>query len=141
MQTSSNKGTIKRVPIPAPILNEHRNIDLHVDFFFVNRLAFLHTKSEKVNFITVQYCKSRSVTEIKKGLTIVMDVYKARGFNIASVHADGEFNNEKIMGHVRPAILNIKATEEHDGVIERSIQTVKNAARCMCNATPYKMYT
>ena len=62
------KERIPRISIPPAILTHHRNVILHVDFFFVNKLPFLHTKSEGINFLTVQTGQTRSKEAIINGL-------------------------------------------------------------------------
>ena len=37
-----------------------RKVTVHVDFFYVNEISFLHRASGKFNFITADACKSRS---------------------------------------------------------------------------------
>ena len=42
---------------------------------------------------------------------------------------------------LRPATLHIYGKNEHVGIVERSIQTIKERCRCMCNSVPFKSYT
>ena len=51
------------IPVPS-IIKQHYNIDLYIDFFFVNRIPFLHTKSKNINFLSVQPCTSRKASII-----------------------------------------------------------------------------
>ena len=41
-------------------ITNHRTIALSMDFFFVNGKNAFDTKSDEINFITAQYCTSRS---------------------------------------------------------------------------------
>ena len=42
---------------------------------------------------------------------------------------------------IRPKELMIKAKNEHDGMIERAVRTVKERCRCACHNVPYSKYT
>ena len=58
------RGKIEKVPLPPMIAQYHRTIALSMDFFLVNGNIFFHIKSDKINFLTVQYCTSRSLKTI-----------------------------------------------------------------------------
>ena len=53
-------GKIQRIPLPLPVKLHHSKVQLHIDFFFVNCIPFLHTKSEKLNFLTVERMHTRT---------------------------------------------------------------------------------
>ena len=128
------RDRIPRVSIPPSILTHHRNVILYVDYFFVNKLPFLHTKSEGLNHLTVQSGQTRSKATIIEGILKVMRIYHTRGFKVIAVHGDGEFDMDSLRGSIRPAHLEIQNRDEHDGVIERSVRTVKERSRCTCHA-------
>jgi hypothetical protein len=132
---------IKRVALPPPILEHHHDLHLYVDFFYVNKLPFLHTKSSKINFLTVQSGPNRTKGTIQSGIEAVLTTYKARGFNITYVHGDNEFNLPNLHQFLQPAALHIYGRNEHVGVVKRSIQTLKERCRCMSNAVPFRRYT
>jgi hypothetical protein len=135
----SNK--VCRIPLPPPIQKNHTSIQLFIDFFYVNKLPFLHTKSSKINFLSIQSGKTRSTASIKAGLDTVIDIYNARGFDITDIHGDNEFNIASLKQHLLPTATHIYGANEHVGVIERSIRTVKERCRSMCHTVPYKKYT
>ena len=54
IRSPNARERIPKVSIPPSILTHHWNVILHVDYFFVNKLPYLHTKSEGLNFLTVQ---------------------------------------------------------------------------------------
>ena len=121
----SQKPNTTYTPIPASIVTQHPSLQLYIDFFYVNGLPFLHTKTNIVNFITVQSGHTRSFQSIIKGLDIVFNLYQQRGFTITNVHADNEFDIPRLHTHLRPSVLQIYGREEHVGVIERSTRTIK----------------
>jgi hypothetical protein len=132
---------LKRIPLPPPILANHRDLHLYMDFFYVNKIPFLHTKTSKVNFLTVQSGPNRSKGSIKAGIATVLDIYHVRGFQITNFHGDNEFDLQLLRDFIRPASLHIYGRNEHVGVVEWSIRTIKECCRCMCNAVPFKRYT
>ena len=54
---------------------------------------------------------------------------------MTTVCGDGEFDMDDLRASIRPALLEIYDRDEHDGVIERSIRTVKE--RCRVPVTLY----
>jgi len=129
---------IEKVPLPIQIAERHKEIHLYIDFFFINGHAFLHTKSSKINFITAELVNSRAKGQIIKTLETVRAKYEARGFKIVAVHGDNEFDIEAVKTFLLPAIVHIYGKDEHVGVIERSVRTVKENCRTMTHNTPYK---
>ena len=87
---------IRKLSIPPPILHHHQNIQLHKDFLFVNWTPFFHTKSEGVNFLTVEPGRSRKATGVVAGLQKVVSTYELRGFKVQCIHSDNKFNVNKI---------------------------------------------
>ena len=54
----------------------YKRVKLFMDLFFVNKLVFLHTKSDNINYISVQSLNSMNTTEILQGINIVHEVLK-----------------------------------------------------------------
>jgi hypothetical protein len=132
------QNKIEKIPLPIPIAERHKQIQLFIDFFFVNGYVFLHTKSSKINFLTSQICTTRSQGQILKILDTVKQTYEARGFEISAVHGDNEFDIKSIRTFLLPALLHIYGKDEHVGTIERSIRTIKERCRTMTHSMPYK---
>jgi hypothetical protein len=109
--------------------------------FFVNKLPFLHTKSEKLNFITAFPAPSRSEKTIINELENVIDIYTARGFKVTDCHGDNEFDTKAIKARFKKIIFHICGRNEHVNEIERSVRTVKERSRTTCHAVPYRRYT
>jgi hypothetical protein len=107
-------------------------------FFYVNGYVFLHTKSSKINFLTTEICTSRSQHQIIQVLDRVKQTYEARGFEISAVHGDNEFDIKSVRTFLLPAILHIYGKDEHVGIVERSIRTIKERCRTMTHSMPYK---
>ena len=69
----------------------HQNMELAIDCFFVNRSTFLHTKSTKIDFKSVQVFNNRGKSETISELKQVKTKFKDRGFTITDYHGDNEF--------------------------------------------------
>jgi hypothetical protein len=123
------QNKVQKIPLPIPIADRHKKIQLYLDFFFVNGYAFLHTKSSKINFITSQICTSRSQGQIIQALNTIKNIYETRGFQITDVHGDNEFDIKRVKEFLLPATLHIYGKDEHVGIIERLIRTVKEQCR------------
>ena len=132
---------IEKTPLPSMIAAHHSNIAMAMDFFFINGNIFFHTKTDKINFLTAQYCTSRSLRTIMTALDKVINKYKSRSFNICDYHGDNEFDKQALKDFLQPALLHIYGRNEHVGPIERSVRTVKDRFRSTCSNIPYKRIT
>jgi len=141
---SSARGI--QVDLPPTITNELKRIQLFVDIFYVNGLAFLHTKAKNqgvhrhLNYITINHLKNKKSQTIIMFLKKVLRLLRARDFKVTVIHGDNEFNVESIKDACVPSSFHICAKNEHIPVIERSIRTVKERARCTCHSIPYMCY-
>lgn len=96
-KTVKNHGANVAVPtfipteLPPLMLHDHRQVTLAVDFFYVQGLAFLHTISCKLKFRTITQVANRSRATIKSEVSRILEIYKARGFDVVDLHADMEF--------------------------------------------------
>lgn len=68
------------VPIPAPILQYHKNITLCIDFFFVQGQCFLHAISRKLQYRTVHPVDSRGAPTMQSHIEQTIQLYHNRGF-------------------------------------------------------------
>ena len=140
-RTTPKAINIHHTPLPLQIQERHKEVSLHIDFFYVNGHPFLHTKSEKLNFLTVQSGKTRNTQSIKQGLLTVLNLYQKRGFIVKNIFGDNEFDIAALHDALLPVILHIFASGEHCPIAERSIRTIKERGRCICHGLPYKRYT
>jgi len=126
------------IPLPMSIQTWHKNITLCADIFFLNGIPFLHTISKDLYLRTVEELQSRSYKHLLTCTQSVLEVYLARGFEIAYMRGDNEF--ECLRESIRPTNLEIVAKNEHVPEIERSIRTIKERIRATVNSLPYKFY-
>ena len=127
---------ILRVDVPAPIIEEHQDLSLQMDFCYVNGSPFFHTITDDICYRTTHACKSSSKAQILLSLRKVQTKYHRRGFNIMDYHGDNEF--QKVEEDLLPAMLNIRAAGQHTEKAERSIHTIKERTRSMVHSTPYQ---
>ena len=135
------KPNIEVQKLPLQVKLKHVEFNLHIDFFYVNRLPFLHTKSEEINFLTVQSGRTRNSSSILHGLQTVINIYTKRGFRIKGIFGDNEFDIASVINGLRPIPFHIFAADEHCAVAERSIRTIKESCRTMCHSLLYKKFT
>ena len=107
--------------------------------FFVNEGPFLHTRSMKTDFRSVQACNSRGKYEIISGMKKVNTNYQDRGFAITDYHGDNKF--EPLQEFSSLVHLHTCAANEHIGYIEKSNQKIKERVRYGCHSIPYKKFT
>ena len=122
---------IKRIPLPLPILEQHKDLKLYINFSYINGYLFFATKSSKVDFITQNYCTSRTKQQIIKKSDTVIDKYKTRGFNITAVDGDKDFNVDDIKEFLLPILTHIYEGNEHVGIIGRVIHVIKEQYICI----------
>lgn len=109
-----------RLPLPSCVLEHHMHVHLYIDIFYVNGMAFFHTKSGKLNFVSVQYIKNRKLQEIISGLDVIIAKYADRGFKITDIHGDPEFDGDTFKNAFPEINFHIYTQGEHVGIIERS---------------------
>ena len=131
------KNRVERVPLPIPIGERHKEVHLYIDFFYINGYPFLVSKSKSINFITAEICSSRGKQQIIRAIEKIRHTYEARGFEVVGVHGDNEFDMESLKDFLLPAILHIYGKNEHVGVAERAVRTIKERCRTMTHAVPY----
>jgi len=133
-----NKGipNFNPVKIPAPIIAKYNKLRLFIDVFFVNGMPFFHTISQFVKFRTVAALRNRTKDTLFKELEAVLNLYKARGFDIIRVEGDREFACLK--NDFQPIDVNIADADDHVHEAERSVRTLKERTRCSVHTLPYK---
>ena len=140
-RTPPKRPNLQYQQIPLQISTKYVDVKLYIDFFYVNSLPFLHTKSADLNFLTVQSGRTRNTTSILQGLQIVLNIYHKRGFKVTAIYGDNEFNIKSIIERLRPILFHIYAAEEHCAIAERSIRTIKESCRSTCHSLPFKKFT
>ena len=124
--------------VPYDIIKVHKDVTLCFDIMFVNKIAFLVTVSRSLRFGTTERLATRHEHVVGKALTIVIALYKQRGFRVRECHGDGEFQCLRADLADVAAQLNVTAENEHVPETERYIRTLKERARATYNTVPFK---
>ena len=141
VRTKPTAVRVNTKPLPQQILSKHPSLQLYIDFFYVNKIPFLHTKCSIFGYLTAHGGVGRGLTSIKNIMDKVINLYEARGFHIADIHGDNEFDVPSLHDYLAPIIIHIYGRGEHVANIERSNRTVKQKCRTICHALPYRRYT
>ena len=108
---------------------------------FFNGLVFCRTRLRDINFRTVKYIKTRSGTNLSLAVNRTLQQYINRGFSVPDIYTDNEFDIKKVREEVAPSKIHPCARGQHIHGTERQGQTVKERARCMCHAIPFRRLT
>ena len=135
------KLRVTRTSIPTTILRDYTNVNLYLDFMFVNGLPFLITLSGKLNYVTASYCDTREVSDYIDKLIALRRLYHSRGFTITDWYMDGEFDNKYVHRVSHPAHTHFSGPSGHVPPIGRKIRHVKEHSRCTTHSVPYAYFT
>jgi hypothetical protein len=118
------------VKVTMDLIKLHKEVFLTTDIFFVNKISFFLTLSHKICFTAVNQLVDRTVSHIFKAFKEMYQYYLHRGFNIKTVHADGELAPLKPFIESMPGgpMVNLESANEHLPEIEQRSQVVKE--RC-----------
>ena len=123
-------------PLPGDIAKHHSSITLCLDFFYVQRLPFIHAISRKVGYRQAVIVSDRTKETMLSFINKSILEYTTRGFEVVDVHADKEFKClQESLGNVS---LEICGPDEHVPEVERSIRTMKETMRATAHGLPYR---
>ena len=106
-------------PLQGDIAKHHSSITLCLDFFYIQRLPFIHAISRKVGYRHAVIVSETMLSFVNKSILECT----ARGFEVVDVHTDKEF--ECLRGSLGNVSLEICGPDEHVPEVERSIRTMK----------------
>ena len=96
---------------------------------YVNGLRFFITKSCHIKFTTAQFITSTKASSLMESFIEVHCIYLLRGFQITTVHMDGQFKPLEAQLAAVHADFNPVLQNKHVKEIEQMIQTVKERTR------------
>ncbi len=79
------------VKVPTELIKLHKNVELSIDCFFVNKHVFFTTISTKICFTTITHLTKRNKEDVWVALLATYKMYLMRGFRIVVVKGDQEF--------------------------------------------------
>jgi hypothetical protein len=133
---SSLLRDVPLAPIPQHIALHHSRLTLCIDFFFVQRLPFLHCISRDIAFRHSLAVDNRTHATMRNFVTRTIAEYISRGFDVRAVHADSEFTC--VAPDILPIPLHTVTTNGHVPEVERSIRTMKENMRSTVHGMPFR---
>jgi hypothetical protein len=118
------------VAVPKALKEAQRDVTLCIDTFYVNKMAFLHTISDKIHYRTSQWIPDRESGTYRRYLEVVFKVYQKAGMSLQRCCPNMAFEFE--------FTPNIASAHEHVPVVERSIRVVKERCRATLHGNPFK---
>ena len=115
--------TTNYVQIPKEIPEQHRLVVLAVDVMFVNGVPFLVSVARGLNFITVEYTKTRTAKALAGCVKHIMDMYSRGVFQVGTVLMNNKF--ESLRNLIPILAINTTAAKEHVPEVERRIRLIK----------------
>jgi hypothetical protein len=116
------------IAVPKALKSAQKEVTLCIDTFFVNRMPFLHTISDRIHYRTSMWVPDRESSTYRTYLEVVFKVYWKAGFKIKYVCADQDFK----------FIPNIAAAQEHIPVVKRSIRVVNERRWATFHGNPFR---
>ena len=136
--TSPHVPTQVPSPLPEEIIKHHSDITLCIDFFYVQRLPFIHAISRKVGYRQAVAVPDRTKATMLSFVNKSVLEYTSRGFEVVDAHADKEF--DCLHGSLGNVSLDICGPDEHVPEVERSIRTMKETMRATAHGLPYRRF-
>ena len=99
------------IPIPSDIANDHGDVTLCADIFYVNKEKYFHTISRKIKFCTIAPIKMRQKDILLKETNAIKNLYETRGFKVCDLHVDNEL--ACLREDISPTNLNVANTDDH----------------------------
>jgi hypothetical protein len=104
----------------------------------IGGLLVLITTSRDTQFTTVEKIESRTSSLLAKGIMVVVNLYKKRGFIIDIFLMDNKFENVRGILQEQKNQSNICAPNEHVPEVELKIRTVKERVRGIIKSLPFQ---
>ena len=128
------------VPLPPDILERYRDVTIAIDVMRVNTLPFLVSTSVHLKFGTAEHLTDQSKGVLMQAIKHIKAIYTSRGFVVRYVLADGQFVSIEPDLQAIGLTPNFTSNDEHVGVIERYIRTVKERVRSDIRNTPFEYF-
>jgi hypothetical protein len=108
------------VKVPVELLKLHKEVYITANLFFVNKMPFFLTLSQKICFMAINHLTDRTIPQIFMAFKEIYQYSLQHGFRITMVHADGEFAPLKVLIESLPGgpLVNLASPDEHVPEIE-----------------------
>ena len=103
---------------------------------FVIFLPFFVTKSRVIRLVTVEYCVTRTASNLARLIHQVIKIYCMAGFVIQTIFVDGEL--EKLKDKIHNAVINTTTANKHVREIKCTIHSIKERGSGTINGLLFK---
>ena len=128
------------VKVPMELIKLHKDVELAIDCFFVNKHIFFTTFSTKICFTTITHVPKRNKEELWAALLGTYKMYLLRGFRIVVIMGDHEFASisDLVAGLPTMPKLDWAAASQHCDLIERNIRFLKEKICSLRHSMPFE---
>ena len=128
-RTRSSHVHLPKINVHTMILSRYKIVTVAGDVMFINGLRFFVSKSRNIKFTTGEYIKNAKEDTLFNSIMQLKSMYKSRGFYLKHLLLDGKFLflEQRLLGE--GIHLNVCSNDEHFGVVERVIRTIKERVR------------
>ena len=127
------------VEIPPELLQQHQDITYCMDIMYVNGMPMMTGIDRSIRFRSLVPLNSRVAEEMYRALDVILRAFNKRGYNIKTIHCDGEFRT--LMNEVNDNLdieMNYTSRGEHVPEAERNNRTIGERIRGTYHNLPYK---
>ena len=128
---------VEQYQIPPVILARYKHVTLAIDVMRINGLPFLISVSEHIAFGTGEYLENQYKAVLLNAIRHVLALYERRGLHPTVLLADGQFAPIEPELNDMGLTPNLTSNDEHVGIIERYIRTLKERVRAEVNTSPF----
>ena len=108
---------------------------MSADVFFIDGIPMLLTLFRRIKVVTTEHTPSRTVKQLSKHISRVLQIYYCAGIKVRYILMDGEF--EKVKLELPNVVVNTTAAKEHVAEAERIIRVVKERYRGVICTLPF----
>ena len=128
------------IKVPMGFIKLHQNMELAIDFFFINKYIFFTTYSTKICFTTVTHLSLCTKKLIREALYTTYKMYLLCGFRIVVIKGDNEFSLASNLAVTLPTApdLDWASASQHCGLIKHNIQFIKEKVCLVRHSLPFE---
>ena len=130
---------VKYTTLPPQVHERYKIVTVCCDIMHVNGIMFFVSISECLKLGVIDDIPNKSMATIVKAMKTTAAIYHGGGFRIRHAVMDNAFDSlEEEFQRSLGIRLNVTSRDEHVGVIERFIRTIKERMRSTINVLPFK---
>jgi hypothetical protein len=128
------------VKVPRELIKLQQDVELAIDYFFVNKHIFFTTYSTKICFTTVTHLAHRTKANLWEALFATYKMYLLCGFRIVLIAGDHKFASisELVVQLPTAPKFDRAAASQHSGLIEWNIRFLKEKICSLHHSLPFE---